>query len=69
MIPFIFLIISFNAVGKAAMAMVEEVEDSSENSRNFRGTGQPEYDKCVAISTDVLSKMLCLVLSLLLRHY
>ena len=60
MIPFIFSSLAINAVGKAAMAMVEEVR------RQFReipgileGTGQPEYDKCVAISTDAsIKKML-----------
>src|SRR5688572_15835099 len=53
MIPFIFSSLAIQAVGKAAMAMVEEVR------RQFRtipgimeGTGKPEYDKCVAISTD-----------------
>jgi K(+)-stimulated pyrophosphate-energized sodium pump len=52
MIPFIFSALAISAVGRAAMAMVEEVR------RQFReipgimeGTGQPEYDKCVAIST------------------
>jgi K(+)-stimulated pyrophosphate-energized sodium pump len=52
MIPFIFSALAIAAVGRAAMAMVEEVR------RQFReipgimeGTGQPEYDKCVAIST------------------
>jgi K(+)-stimulated pyrophosphate-energized sodium pump len=53
MIPFIFSSLAIRAVGQAAMAMVEEVR------RQFRtipgimeGTGKPEYDKCVAISTD-----------------
>lgn len=52
MIPFIFSALAIKAVGQAAMAMVEEVR------RQFRsipgimeGTGKPEYDKCVAIST------------------
>lgn len=60
MIPFIFSSLAIQAVGKAAMAMVEEVR------RQFRtipgimeGTGKPEYDKCVAISTDAsIKKML-----------
>ena len=53
MIPFIFSSLAIAAVGRAAMAMVEEVR------RQFReipgimqGTGKPEYDKCVAISTE-----------------
>ena len=52
MIPFVFSSLAIQAVGQAAMAMVEEVR------RQFRtipgimeGTGTPEYDKCVAIST------------------
>ena len=52
MIPFIFSSLAIKAVGQAAMAMVEEVR------RQFRtipgimeGKGKPEYDKCVAIST------------------
>jgi K(+)-stimulated pyrophosphate-energized sodium pump len=52
MIPFIFSSLAIAAVGRAAMKMVEEVR------RQFReipgileGTGKPEYDKCVAIST------------------
>lgn len=53
MIPFIFSSLAITAVGQAAMAMVEEVR------RQFReipgileGTAEPEYQKCVAISTD-----------------
>jgi len=60
MIPFIFSSLAIRAVGEAAMAMVEEVR------RQFRdipgimeGKGKPEYDKCVAISTQAsLKKMM-----------
>lgn len=52
MIPFIFSALCIQAVGRAAMDMVEEVR------RQFREipgimeyTGKPEYEKCVAIST------------------
>ena len=61
MIPFIFSSLAIRAVGEAAMAMVEEVR------RQFRtipgimeGTGKPEYDKCVAISTDASIKKMML---------
>ncbi len=57
MIPFIFSSLAIRAVGEAAMSMVEEVR------RQFRtipgimeGQGKPEYDKCVAISTDASIK-------------
>ncbi|MEP6850776.1 MAG: sodium-translocating pyrophosphatase, partial [Acidobacteriota bacterium] len=53
MIPFIFSALCIQAVGKAAMDMVQEVR------RQFREipgimdyTAQPEYEKCVAISTN-----------------
>ncbi len=52
MLPFLFSSMAMRAVGKAANAMVEEVR------RQFReipgimeGTGQPDYARCVSIST------------------
>ncbi|SRR5579871_4298489 len=61
MIPFIFSSLAIRAVGQAAMAMVEEVR------RQFKvipgimeGTGKPEYDKCVAISTEASIKKMIL---------
>jgi K(+)-stimulated pyrophosphate-energized sodium pump len=52
MVPVVFSALAMNAVGKAAMEMVKEVR------RQFKaipgimeGTGKPEYDKCVEIST------------------
>ena len=61
MIPFIFSSLAIRAVGEAAMAMVEEVR------RQFRdipgimeGKGKPEYDKCVAISTQASIKKMML---------
>jgi K(+)-stimulated pyrophosphate-energized sodium pump len=53
MIPFFFSSLAISAVGKAAMDMVKEVR------RQFReipgimeGKAKPEYEKCVAISTE-----------------
>ena len=61
MVPFVFSSLAIQAVGEAAMAMVEEVR------RQFRtipgimeGTGKPEYDKCVAISTQASIKKMIL---------
>ena len=61
MVPVVFSALAMNAVGKAAMEMVEEVR------RQFReipgimeGTGTPEYDKCVAISTKASLKEMVL---------
>lgn len=61
MVPVVFSALAMNAVGKAAMEMVEEVR------RQFRdipgimeGTGKPEYDKCVDISTQASLKQMLL---------
>jgi len=61
MVPVVFSALAMNAVGKAAMEMVNEVV------RQFRdipgimeGTGKPEYDKCVDISTKASLKEMML---------
>src|SRR5690606_14450325 len=61
MVPVVFSALAMNAVGKAAMQMVHEVR------RQFRdipgimeGTGKPQYDKCVAISTEASLKEMLL---------
>jgi len=60
MIPFIFSSLAIRAVGEAAMAMVEEVRRQFKSIPGImEGTGKPEYDKCVAISTKAsLKKMM-----------
>ena len=57
MLPFLFCAFSVEAVSRAAQAMIEEVR------RQFReitgimdGTGRPEYEKCVSISTEAALK-------------
>lgn len=57
MLPFLFGAMTMNAVGRAAMQMVEEVR------RQFRtipglmeGTGKPDYARCVEISTGAALK-------------
>lgn len=61
MIPFIFSALCISAVGKAAMEMVQEVR------RQFREIpgimeykAEPEYEKCVAISTEASIKQMIL---------
>lgn len=61
MIPFIFSSLAIRAVGQAAMAMVEEVRRQFHTIPGImEGTGKPEYDKCVAISTDASIKKMML---------
>src|SRR6056300_1654852 len=61
MIPVVFSALAMESVGKAAMEMVQEVR------RQFReipgimeGKGTPDYDKCVAISTQAALKEMIL---------
>ena len=57
MLPFVFTALTMDSVSKAANKMIEEVR------RQFRtipgimeGTGKPDYNKCVAISTTAALK-------------
>jgi K(+)-stimulated pyrophosphate-energized sodium pump len=61
MIPFIFSSLAIRAVGEAAMSMVEEVRRQFKTIPGImEGTGTPEYDKCVAISTEASIKKMML---------
>jgi len=53
MIPFIFSSLCISAVGRAAMAMVEEVRRQFKDIPGIMEyKAKPEYEKCVAISTE-----------------
>jgi len=61
MIPVVFSALAMKSVGKAAMAMVMEVRRQfKEIPGIMEGTGKPEYDKCVAISTQASLKEMLL---------
>ena len=61
MVPVVFSALAMNAVGKAAMEMVHEVRRQFKDIAGImEGTGKPEYDKCVAISTQASLKEMML---------
>jgi len=61
MVPVVFSALAMNAVGKAAMEMVYEVRRQFKSIPGImEGTGKPEYDKCVAISTQASLKEMML---------
>lgn len=61
MVPVVFSALAMNAVGKAAMKMVHEVRRQFKNIPGImEGTGKPEYDKCVEISTQASLKEMML---------
>ena len=61
MVPVVFSALAMNAVGKAAMEMVHEVRRQfKEITGIMEGTGKPQYDKCVAISTQASLKEMML---------
>ncbi len=61
MVPVVFSALAMKAVGKAAMEMVNEVvRQFKEIPGIMEGTGKPEYDKCVDISTKASLKEMML---------
>jgi K(+)-stimulated pyrophosphate-energized sodium pump len=61
MIPVVFSALAMSAVGKAAMAMVKEVRRQfKEIPGIMEGKAEPEYDKCVEISTEASLKEMML---------
>src|SRR6056297_3573539 len=52
MLPFLFSALTIQAVGRSAQSMIDEVRRQfREISGILEGTGRPEYEKCVDIST------------------
>ena len=61
MIPVVFSALAMSAVGKAAMAMVKEVRRQFKDIPGImEGKAEPEYDKCVEISTQASLKEMML---------
>lgn len=61
MIPVVFSAMAMSSVGKAAMAMVKEVRRQfKEIPGIMEGNAEPEYDKCVDISTKAALKQMML---------
>ncbi len=61
MTPFIFSSLAIKAVGEAAMSMVQEVRRQFKEIPGIMdGTGTPEYEKCVDISTRASLKKMVL---------
>ena len=61
MVPVVFSALAMNAVGKAAMEMVNEVVRQFKDIPGImEGSGKPEYDKCVDISTKASLKEMML---------
>ena len=61
MIPVVFSALAMSSVGKAAMAMVKEVRRQFKDIPGImEGKAEPEYDKCVDISTRAALKEMML---------
>jgi K(+)-stimulated pyrophosphate-energized sodium pump len=61
MIPVVFSALAMSSVGKAAMAMVKEVRRQFKDIPGImEGKAEPEYDKCVDISTKAALKEMML---------
>jgi Na+/H+-translocating membrane pyrophosphatase len=60
MLPFLFTAMTMKAVGQAAQEMVEEIRDQiRKNPGILEGTVEPDFRRCIAISTNAsLKKMI-----------
>jgi Na+/H+-translocating membrane pyrophosphatase len=59
MIPYAFSAFTMNAVGQAANDMIAEIQRQFTDEGIRNGTKEPDYDKCIAISTSAsLKKMI-----------
>jgi len=57
LMPFVFSAFMLSAVGKAAVEMVEEVRRQFKEIKGLmQGKAKPDYDKCIAISTQAAIK-------------
>lgn len=52
MLPYWFSSMTMKAVGRAAFTMVEEVRDQWKDGRVLSGEKDPDYNRCIQISTD-----------------
>jgi len=53
MLPYWFTALTMKSVGKAALVMVEEVRSQFRNNKGIlEGTAEPNYEKCIRISTE-----------------
>jgi H(+)-translocating pyrophosphatase len=59
MIPYAFSALTMAAVGDTAIEMIQEIKRQFEREDMKDGTGVPDYDRCIAISTNAsLKKMI-----------
>lgn len=51
MLPYLFTAMTMKAVGTAAGAMIEEIQDQFQKYKILEGIDEPDYQRCIAIST------------------
>jgi H+-translocating diphosphatase len=51
MLPYAFTALTMEAVGNAANDMIAEIQDQFEDGQILQGVKEPDYEKCIAIST------------------
>lgn len=51
MLPYLFTAMTMKAVGLAASEMIEEIQDQFEKKKIREGVDEPDYQRCIAIST------------------